>query len=169
MKKLTDNEISEIINNMVILVDTREQKNQHIINYLEQSVIPYEIMKLDTADYTFKLPNYKHLGLDNHFLVERKGSLDELAGNFTRDRERLTREFERIGDRKIHMVLETFTWKKLLNGSYQSQLNPKSYMASIMTFCIRYNVPMWFAEKSESPIIIYGLLKYELMEYLKKL
>ena len=43
------------------------------------------------------------IGLDRKFLVERKGSLNEVAGNLTKDRERFI-EFERVGDKHMHMA-----------------------------------------------------------------
>lgn len=168
MKALTDKEISAILKDMLILVDTREQKNQHIIDYLDSKGIPHKLEKLETADYTFILPNYADLGFDRQILIEKKNSLDEISGNFTKDRERFTREFERVTTEKIHLVIENATWKKLLNGTYRSQLNPRAFMASMMSWNIRYNCPVWFVGKEESPVIIYNLMYYELFEKLKQ-
>lgn len=164
--KLTDKEKSKILDDMVIICDSREQKNQHILEYLKTNNIPYIIDKLDTADYTFILPSYPELNLDKHFLVERKNSLSELAGNFTKGRDRFKREFERAESNKIHLVVETATFRKLFNGSYRSKFNPKSYLASLLTWNIRYDCPVWFAETKESPTLIYAILFYELKEFL---
>lgn len=164
---MTDKEISNVLDDMVIIWDNREKVNDHVLSYLDDNKIPHIPEKLNSADYSFILPNYSELGLDRKFLVERKGSLDELAGNFTKGRERFEREFQRITDEKIHMVLEGVTFKKLLNGSYRSQFNPKSYLASLITWNIRYDSPIWFCTKEESGQIIYSILKYELLENLK--
>lgn len=169
VRKITDKEMQNILDDMTIIVDTREKKNQHILDYLTENKIPYIIKKLDIADYSFELPNYPQLNVDRQFLVEKKNSLDEIVGNFTKDRERFAREFERITNEKIHLVIETATWRKLLNGSYRSKFPPKSFMASLMTYAIRYNIKVWFAEVKESPTIIYNLLRYELFEHLKEL
>lgn len=167
--QLTDKQMQEVLDDIVVLVDTREQKNQHILDYFDKNSIKYQVEKLDTADYTIILPHYPQLAVDKMFLVEKKNSLDEISGNFTRDRERFTREFERIEDEHIHLVIEQATWKKLLKGSYRSQLPPKSFMASLLTWNIRYHCPVWFAQPEESPIVIYNILKYELLEHLKNL
>lgn len=165
---MTDKQIASIILDMQIIVDTREQKNDHIIEYFKYRDIPYVVEKLETADYSFMLPHYAKLGLDQKFLVEKKNSLDEIAGNFTKDRDRFEREFFRAHDQKIHLVIETATWKRLLNHNYRSKFEPSSFTASLMTWGIRYNCPIWFVGKEESPYLIYNILKYELMEHLKQ-
>lgn len=166
---MTDKQMQDILDDMVIIVDTREKKNEHIIKYLTDNKIRYIIKKLDIADYSFELPNFPNLKLDKQFLVEKKNSLDEIVGNFTKDRERFAREFERITSEKIHLVIEQATWKKLLKGSYRSKFPPKSFMASLLTFSIRYNIKTWFCTEDESPTLIYNLLRYELFEHLKEL
>jgi ERCC4-type nuclease len=167
MNSLTDREIANILADITIIIDSREQKNQHIINYFKDNDIPYIVDKLHIADYSFYLPNYSHLGLDRKFVVEKKNSLDEISGNFTKDRDRFAREFERITDEKIHLVVETATWKRLLSGSYRSKLAPRSFMASMLTWNIRYKCPIWFVGLDESPTLIYNILYYEVFEYLK--
>ena len=46
------NEIDLLLDNMVILVDTREKKNQHITSVWDKQGIKYKSMKLDQADYS---------------------------------------------------------------------------------------------------------------------
>ena len=38
--KYTDTEIKNIMKTMTIIVDTREQRNEHIINYLKKKKVP---------------------------------------------------------------------------------------------------------------------------------
>lgn len=165
---MTNKEISDILNNITIIIDTRENKYQHITKYLDEIKISYEFEKLKSGDYTFILPNYPELNIDRKFLVERKANLSELAGNFTTGRDRFQREFERLDDdEKIHLVLESSSWKKLYNGTYRSKLNPRSFVASLLTWSIRYDIPVWMVETGESPELIYRILYYELYEFLK--
>lgn len=168
--KFTDKQIGNVIDDMVVIVDTREQKNDHILKFLKENGIDYVVQKLDYGDYSFTLPHYPQLGLDCKIAIEKKNSLTEIAGNFGSSRERFIREFERVPeDGKLHLLIEEATWKKLLNGSYRSDMLPQSMMASMITWNIRYAAPIWFVGKDESPALIYNLLKYELMEYLKEL
>lgn len=167
--KITDKMIADVISDLVILTDTREQKNKHILDYFDEKEIKHQLQKLDTGDYSFILPNYQNLGMDNSIIIEKKNSLDEIAGNFTKDRLRFVEEFERVGDSKIHLLIENATWKKVVNASYRSQLPAQNMIANLFTWNIRYNCPIWFANPTESGMIIYQIIKYEVMEKLKKI
>lgn len=165
---MTDRELNDVLRDMVIIVDTREKKNEHLLKYLNDNGIKWVCKKLDTADYSFELPNYKHLGFDRKFLVEKKNGLNEITGNFTSSRERFQREFERIEDEHLHLVIENTTWKKVVNGSYRSKMHPNSLIASLLSWSIRYDFKVWFVGKDESPMLIYNILRYELVEALKE-
>ena len=52
----TDKEIKAIKNNITILVDTREQKNQHILDFFDKKNIKYRVHKLDYGDYSCMIP-----------------------------------------------------------------------------------------------------------------
>lgn len=162
---MTDGEKAKIIDDMVVVVDTREKKNENILTFLEENGIVYVVRKLDTADYSAEFPNYPEF--NERVLVEKKNSLDEICSNFTKHRDRFKREFERVGDREIHLVMENATWKKLLNGKYRSKLHPNALMASILTWSIRYNTKMWFTTKDETGEVIYNIIKYGYREILK--
>jgi len=165
---LTDKNLDDIIRDMVMISDTREQKNKHILDYLDSINVPYITQKLDTGDYSFILPHYPHLNLDRKVLIEKKNSLDEICGNFTKGRERFAREFERVSDdESMHLVIEQATWKKLLGGSYRSKLPAKSLMASVLSYSIRYDFKTWFVQPTECGELMYNILKYELRERLK--
>jgi len=167
---MTDAMIGKVISDMVIICDTREQKNSHVIEYLKANGIRYEIAKLESADYSFKLPSYNTLGLDLSVLVERKNSLDEIIGNLTSNRERFAREFERMHDEQMrHIVIENATWKKVAKGSYRSKMSSNSLTASLLSWSMRYKCPIWFATTDESPMVIYNLLKYGLRQKLKEI
>ena len=164
---MTNGDKMRILQDITVIVDTREQKNQHILDYLKENKIPYIVEKLDVADYSFVLPNYPELNMDKIILVEKKNSLSEIATNFTSARDRFTRQFERMTEgQKIHLVIETATWKKLFNGTYRSKTSPNSMKASLLTWCIRYKCPYHFVEKAESPELIYKIMYYELNEFL---
>lgn len=167
---MTNKQVMDIIADMVIIVDSREQKWQHIQKYFDEHRIKYRVEGMSVGDYTFILPNYPELDMDRKVIVERKGSLDELAGNFTKNRERFRREFERMEDGQVmHLVLENFTWRKLLAGSYRSKFNPKAYKASLITWSILYDFKVWNVVKQDSGEIIYEILKKELEHELKSI
>ena len=82
----------------MIICDTREKKNSHIIQYFEQREIPYKVAKLDTGDY---------MNSDSsRITIDRKQNLDELCGNlFSPDRSRFWREVRRAKDEGIKMIV----------------------------------------------------------------
>ena len=166
---LTDKQIDDILKNIKIVVDTREQKNQHIIAYLNDNHIPYVVSKLDSADYSYLLPDYPQLNMDKKVLVEKKYGLNEITGNLTKGRKRFDAEFSRVDkDVSLHLVIEQTTWKKILNHSYLSKMTPKSLMASLLSFAERYNMKVWFVGKLESPEVIYNIIYYGLMNKLRE-
>src|SRR5437764_8495291 len=91
-------EIDSILKSMVIVVDSREQKNKHITNYFEAQKIIYMSRALKTGDYSAFIPKNEELGItrDIHLqaTVERKNSIDELAQSIT-DRSRFENELIR--------------------------------------------------------------------------
>ena len=56
MYKFNQKEIKKILDSLVIIVDTRENANSHIIDFFNKKKIPYSIEKLPFGDYSCKLP-----------------------------------------------------------------------------------------------------------------
>ena len=96
--KYTDRELEELIKSMVILIDTREKQNSHLIEYWDKKGILYKKKSLDYGDYSFYVPKNEALNIprdvyfDKEIVVERKGSLEEISGNLTKERDRLEKE-----------------------------------------------------------------------------
>ena len=86
-----------------LISDTREKKNQHVLDYFETVGIKYEIAKLDFGDY---MDAYRP-GL----VIDRKQNIAELAKNVVgKDRDRFVRELERAqaaGSKMIILVEQT--------------------------------------------------------------
>lgn len=74
---------------VVILCDTREKRNKHILDLLDTYNIQHESRKLDYGDYSFKIDD-RDFSLS--CIVERKANINELWGNVTKDRERFEKE-----------------------------------------------------------------------------
>lgn len=81
-----------------LISDTREKKNQHVLDYFEAVGIKYEIAKLDFGDY---MDAYRP-GL----VIDRKQNIAELAKNVVgKDRDRFVRELERAQAAGSKMVI----------------------------------------------------------------
>lgn len=167
----TDYELNtHVIDKVIVLVDTRENENSHIIDYFQKKNIEYQIQKLDFGDYTLLLKKNPDYGIYHDMIldyaIERKGSLEELSGNFTNDRARIEQELWR-GNGKMSFVIENSTIDNILSHKYNTKYNEKSFIATLCTFQHRYGINYTFTNKSNSGAIIFALLLYKLREELK--
>ena len=145
----TDKEIKAIKNNLTILVDTREQKNQHILNFFNMKKIKYEVHKLDYGDYSCKIPantiegQTNDIYFDRDIIIERKASIDELASNFKEDGVRIKTELAHINKYNIrsYLLIEDAEYdKNIRTGNYRSEYRPQSLYARIKkSIEVRYN------------------------------
>lgn len=78
------------LKNVIVLHDSGEQENSHILSELENMRVKHERVNLDYGDYSFKAQG-RDFSLS--CVIERKAHIDELYGNLTKDRERIEREF----------------------------------------------------------------------------
>jgi ERCC4-type nuclease len=162
----TEREIKDLLKQLTIICDTREQVNENITGYLDSKKIPRITRKLDTGDYSAMIGD---MTLERDVVIEKKNGLDEIAGNFTVDRKRFENEFTRAkaGGLKVFLLIENATWSDILLHNYRSKLSPKSLMASLLSWQIRFNVTIIFCKPSETGQIIHGILYYAAREALK--
>lgn len=78
------------LKNVIVLHDSGEQENGHILSELDKMGVKHELVNLDYGDYSFKAQG-RDFSLS--CVIERKANIDELYGNLTKDRERIEREF----------------------------------------------------------------------------
>ena len=171
--KYTDSEIDSLVKSQVILIDTREQVNDHIITTFEKHKIPYKKKALDRGDYSFYLPANERLSIprdlyfDKEIVVERKACLDELANNFGKERDRFEKEMALAPNNKI-LLIENCSYEDIVEGNYRSNYNKKSFLGTLHTFQFRYNLPFLFMpDKTKSGIFIKKYFEYYLRKFLK--
>ncbi len=83
------NDKEKFCKEVIIICDTREQENKHILSYLDTHSIKHEDKKLDFGDYSFRIAD-KDFSMQ--CVVERKSGVNELWNNISRDRERFEKE-----------------------------------------------------------------------------
>jgi ERCC4-type nuclease len=164
---MTPTALQQILNPMVILVDTNEQVYHHITDVFDKQGIKWVRQNLDFCDYSFKIGDKSY---EKEIAIERKNSLEELSGSFGDGRDRFEREFERGNKENAKMILmvENGSYSKLLGHKYNTQMSVESYKASIFTFKARYGILFEFVESSLSAMFIYNTFKYYLREKLKE-
>lgn len=172
--RYTKKERKELLKSLTVLIDTREQKSQHITDYLEDKGITYKSKKLDYGDYSFYLPANEEAGIqrdiyfNNEIAIERKRSLNELSNNFTHDRTQFENELIRSSNEKLILLIEDVRgYSNIIKHNYRTDYKPKSYIGTLHSFRHRYNLEVMFIDPAYSGNFIYYTFFYWLREYLK--
>ena len=119
---------------MKIVVDSREQKPYTF-------TVPTRTATLPTGDYSIA-------GGEHLIAIERK-TPDDLIGSISRHRERFERELHRgMALQYFALVIES-SLMGLSNGHYMSLMKPKAAIQSLVTFSVRYGLPVFFAENRD--------------------
>jgi hypothetical protein len=198
--RFTDTEINKLLKNIVILVDKREQNNIHILEYFKKHKRKYKDQSLKEGDYsayiayneeTSKILNsvgvYRDLYMTNEILIERKGSLDEVAGNLcsrnakydafgnqiiaeNKERERFKFELTRI--RNCNATLFLFIEDKngnenIRTGNYRSEYTPEAFLGSLKSFEAEFKFAYKFLDKSLMGSEIFFTIYYHIRDILK--
>ena len=164
-KHYTDTELTNALKRMEIVVDTREQENKHILTYLEERGVSTITRRIRTGDYSAQLDG---MTIEDEVVIERKGSLSELAGNVGTDRQRFEAEFLRAkaGNIKVLLLVEDAEWQDIAKGKYRSQVSPKAFEATLMSWSADYNITLIFTPKADSGRMIYEYLYYKMRKVL---
>jgi ERCC4-type nuclease len=169
----TAKELDGLLKSMVVLWDSREQMNSHILYELDKLKVQYQKHKLNYGDYSFLLPKNESLGIyrdmyfDRNFVIERKASLEELSANVAQDRQRFENEFMRSSNCRMVLMVENGSYEDILNHKYNTQMNEKAYFASMLTFQHRYGIDIAFVGKELAGKYIYGSFYYYLREFVR--
>ena len=146
---------------MVIQVDTREQKYDHIIRYFDSHDIKWVRSKCVVGDY---------VNLENPMVViDRKKDLQEVAGNVCQQHERFIRELElakELGYKMIILVEEPtivtlpnvcswYNWRRKKNPK---AVDGKTLYKIMFTISQKYGVEWQFTSKEKCAERIIELL-----------
>lgn len=171
--KYTDKELDELVKSQVILIDTREKNNAHLLTSWDKGKIPYKKKVLERGDYSFMVPANETLDIprdlyfDKEIIVERKGSLEEISGNLTKERDRLEKELALAPPNKV-LLIENASYADICTGNYRTEYNKKSFLASLHSFWHRYGIPIFFMpDRSFSGVFIKKYFEYYLKEQLR--
>jgi diadenosine tetraphosphate (Ap4A) HIT family hydrolase len=138
---------------IVIIIDTREKKNEHIIEKFKKNGVEYEHKKLEFGDYSFKIvyDNGEEVDYSNTFTIERKQDLNELAQNLGVGRERFVKELETgyvvIGDNQHFKGYTLFLCKKHKTELFQLGYSEKMKFLEEMSVVAEAVAKAFNAEK----------------------
>ena len=117
-------------NSPTIIIDDREKTPLSFPSF------PFKTARLISGDYSI-------VGSELDFAVERK-TIDDLIGSLTQNRERFTREMERLRGYRFKRLLVIGTEQQIGAGEYFSKAKPKAILGSLRAFEARYDVPVVF-------------------------
>lgn len=173
--RFSDKELKDILKNLVVVIDTREQTNRHILDSFDKLKVKYEISKNDFGDYSAKLPlgsfegQTREIFFDRLIVIERKNGIDEIAGNL-KDDTRLLKELAHLNKYgiKYYIFIEDEKFDdNIRNHKYRSEYKPVSLYARLKTIEARYNTVIRPVSKANIGSEIYNTLKYFIREQLK--
>ncbi|MCM3454429.1 ERCC4 domain-containing protein [Heyndrickxia oleronia] len=169
--RFTDKELKTILDSLIITVDTREQKNQHVLDYFRKKDVQFRIRTMKTGDYSAMIPANPELGITRDLylnaLLERKNGVDELVESI-KDRTRFENELIRASKHPFVLIVEDLEgYQKILKGEYRSKYKPESLLGSLKTFEARYNFSTVFVAPATTGNYIYHHFLYRAREQLK--
>lgn len=171
--KFTDKEKKELLDSITILIDSREQKNKPIIDWLDRKKKPYQQKKLDFGDYSFLIGKNESLGImrDLDFskliVLERKQNIDEFVSNLVSDRTRIEREFA-LCPAKIELIIENCQYKDIRDGNYRSKYSVESLLGTLHTWKYRYDFNFILLQNPDDfPLYMYKSFEGFLKNYIK--
>lgn len=131
---------------MVILIDTREREFKHIVDKLDKLNIPYRKQKLNFGDYSFEIDGKS---FENEIVIERKGSVSEIVGNFTKGKRRFENEFKRAKGTKLILMIEG-SEDDIEQHKYKSSLTPFKVKSFIKTWTYFFGLDLQFVDRVNS-------------------
>ena len=137
---------------MVIQIDTREQKYDHVVKYFDSQGIKYVRSKCVVGDY---------VNLENPMVViDRKKDLQEVAGNVCQQHDRFMRELElakELGYKMIILVedptITTLTnvcsWYNWRRRTNKKAITGKTLYKIMKTMQDKYGIEWQFCKKEK--------------------
>lgn len=171
----TEKEKKDILKSITILIDTKEEEFSHIKNYFEKKKILFQRKNLDVGDYSAMINNpvlgERPVYFDKEIIIERKGSLIELAGNLSNGRTQFENEMLRgINIKKTLLIENENGYNDIKNGEYMlySKYNSKSYIATLFSMKAKYDLDFHFISKENSGEYIYYMMYYYIRKILNE-
>jgi ERCC4-type nuclease len=167
----SETELKKILNTLIITVDTREQVNQHVLDYFRKKNVPYKFKTMKTGDYSAMIPKNEEFGITRDIylnaVIERKNGVDELVESI-KDRTRFENELIRASKHPFTLIVEDLEgYQKILKGQYRSKYKPEALLGSLKTFEVRYNYSTVFISNNTTGNYIYHHFLYMARELLK--
>lgn len=193
MYYLSDTEIDKLLKNIVIVIDTAEKENNHIIEWLDKKKHKHIKRKLNFGDYTGYIESNedtkdvignRNIWFNNIIAIERKANLTELANNLkqntnTGERTRITKEFTKAKVLGCYLtmyvedpngIINIFKkqYGKKVNGLFVTNFEPLAFYRSIKSFESDFRYTTGWYSKEMMGHEIYETIRMHIRKYLKE-
>jgi DNA excision repair protein ERCC-4 len=121
----------------VIVVDSREQT-------------PLTFKRLQAIRGTLTTGDYSIAGLTELFAVERKSTSDLASCCCGSNRQRFERELHRLRGFRFKRLLIVGSRTEIERGTYRSNVRPRSVLASLSAWEMRFDIPTAFEPDPEA-------------------
>ena len=157
------------MNNFIILTDTRQQKESHILKEFDKQGILHIRTGLPSADYmVVRYDNEKGFYLDYSILIDTKKDIEEIASNLcnSQNHERVKREIfkgQELGCDKFIFLINSGKVKTLEDlqnwTSKRTQVNGSTLVKVFNTMKERYGVNFILVPKKKMGEMVIKLLR----------
>lgn len=167
----TDKQYKDLLNSLVIQIDKREQRNEHIVEWFDKNNINYMMKSFESGDYGFIIKKNEELGFcrDTHFVdelfIERKHDLDEIAVNLKESA--FINEIKRtMNIKNKYIIIENGSWDDIINHNYKSKYNEKAFYRTMLKLQSKYGIKIIFCKNSGEMIynICIDILNKEILK-----
>lgn len=135
--------------NLRVVVDSREQCPFCFEGY----PVEVEVGALASADYSLH-------GFTDRIGIERK-SMQDLIHCLGPDRERFSRELQRLKAYDSSAVVIEQPQSVLRLGHYRSAMNAESAWQSVIALSMRFRVPFWFCDsRADAEAVTFNFLRH---------
>lgn len=157
------------MNKFLILTDTRQQKENHIIKEFDKQGILHIRTGLPSADYmAVRYDEEKGFYLDYSILIDTKKDIEEIAGNLcnSQNHQRILREIQKgkdlrakqfiflINGGKVKTIQDLQNWT-----SKRTKVKGETLLKIMQTMTKKYNVRFIIVHKAKMGETIIKLLK----------
>lgn len=147
------------MNEFIILTDTRQQKEEHIVKVFDNANILHIKTTLSSADYVaVRYSQERGFYIDYSILIDTKKNLEEIAGNLcnSKEHERIKREIIKgkelganefiflIGDDKINKIDDLKNWSSKL-----TKVKGSTLLKIMITMKKKYGIRFIICKKNE--------------------
>lgn len=183
----TKKEYEALLEHMVIICQTNEKSNAHILEYFDKNGIKYTNKSIRDGDYSFMLKPMPELGffVDTYFtdelFIERKNSLQELASsiyghktlrsNGTKEYDdAFIRELKRAINKphKFLLVEQPNGIDDILKHNYPNNFSESAFFENLTALQVKFGLSVNFCSAENMGRLIYSICKHTLNQYIDK-